>query len=114
MMLRFDAKQTLASQPYFYVNLVSYIMGLGLTVSVMHFFDSAQPALLYLVPACILSSLITAVARGELKPLLTFSEEKKEEKSVDDKKARRVRRRTSHHTVRGMLQCRLQRILREL
>lgn len=127
-MLRFDAKQSLASQPYFHVNFVSYVSGLALTVGVMHFFDSAQPALLYLVPvratllsvcrllwsvadtaasgtpwplsnalrralssdarsarrsahqACILSSLLTAVARGELSTLLAYSEEKSEEK----------------------------------
>lgn len=79
LMLRFDAKQSLASQPYFHVNFVSYVSGLALTVGVMHFFDSAQPALLYLVPACILSSLLTAVARGELSTLLAYSEEKPQE-----------------------------------
>jgi len=53
----------------------------------MHFFDSAQPALLYLVPACILSSLLTAAVRGELKTLLTFSEEQSKQDG-DDKKGR--------------------------
>ena len=48
MMLRFDAKLALPSQPYFYTNFAAYVAGLGLTVGVMHFFDSAQPALLYL------------------------------------------------------------------
>ena len=33
-------------------------------VGVMHFFDAAQPALLYLVPACIGAALLTAVSRG--------------------------------------------------
>lgn len=87
MMLRFDSRQALASQNYFYVNFLSYILGLCLTVGVMHFFDSAQPALLYLVPACILSSLLTAAIRGELKTLLTFSEEQSKQDG-DDKKGR--------------------------
>jgi minor histocompatibility antigen H13 len=85
MMLRFDSRQGLSSQAYFHVNFLSYILGLGLTVGVMHFFDSAQPALLYLVPACILSSLLTAVARGELKALLTFSEEQSKPDGKDKK-----------------------------
>mmetsp|Transcript_45195 Transcript_45195/g.112364 ORF Transcript_45195/g.112364 Transcript_45195/m.112364 type:complete len:354 (+) Transcript_45195:31-1092(+) len=80
MMLRFDAKQGLVNTPYFHANMVGYVLGLALTVAVMHVFDAAQPALLYLVPACIGSSIITAVLRGELKTLLNFSEEKAEDK----------------------------------
>lgn len=76
MMLRVDAKLNLASQPYFYCNFVAYVLGLVMTVGVMHFFDAAQPALLYLVPACIGASLLTALCRGELKLLLNYSEEK--------------------------------------
>ena len=36
------------SKPYFTAALVAYLMGLGTTMSVMHFFRKAQPALLYL------------------------------------------------------------------
>jgi len=46
---------------------------------VMIKFESAQPALLYLVPACLGSSLLTAVVRGELKELFAYSEEVEEE-----------------------------------
>ena len=54
LMLRFDCSKGLnATTPYFLANLVAYELGLGATVGVMHFFDAAQPALLYLVPACI-------------------------------------------------------------
>ena len=45
----------------------------------MFYFEAAQPALLYLVPACLLGSLLTAVVRGELKELLAYSEEEEEE-----------------------------------
>ena len=49
------------------------------TMAVMIFFNAAQPALLYLVPACLLSSLGCATIRGELSDLLAYSEEPEEE-----------------------------------
>jgi len=78
LMLRFDHKNGFAGTPYFLTNFVAYCLGLLATVGVMHFFDAAQPALLYLVPACIGAALATAAARGELKLLLNYSEEKPE------------------------------------
>ena len=42
-------------------------------------FEAAQPALLYLVPACLGSSLLCATVRGELKALFEYSEEEEEE-----------------------------------
>ncbi|KAK7472532.1 hypothetical protein VKT23_000647 [Stygiomarasmius scandens] len=55
------------SKPYFYASLAAYIFGLVTTMTVMHIFKAAQPALLYLSPACIVSFVLTAVVRGELK-----------------------------------------------
>lgn len=53
-------------------------------------FEAAQPALLYLVPACLASSLLCATVRGELKELFGYSEEEEEEegekKDEKDKK----------------------------
>ena len=72
MMLRFDAKLALPSQPYFYTNFAAYVAGLGLTVGVMHFFDSAQPALLYLSPCVLLATLGCAAARGEVGDFLAW------------------------------------------
>ncbi|KAF9222506.1 hypothetical protein BS17DRAFT_782953 [Gyrodon lividus] len=54
------------TKPYFFVTLTAYIAGLVITMAVMHTFGKAQPALLYLSPACILSFLATTFARGEL------------------------------------------------
>ena len=51
-----------------------------------HFFDAAQPALLYLVPACIGASLLTAAARGEVAQLLKFSPGAETESKGDSKK----------------------------
>lgn len=37
---------------YFWAGMVSYLFGLAVTMGVMHFSGRAQPALLYLSPAC--------------------------------------------------------------
>lgn len=49
-------------------------------------FKAAQPALLYLVPACLGSSLLCATVRGELKELFDYSEEEEEEEEEGEKK----------------------------
>ncbi|KAN0107196.1 Signal peptide peptidase domain containing protein [Russula decolorans] len=54
------------TKPYFIASLVAYVAGLATTMAIMHVFHSAQPALLYLSPACILSFVFTAWRRGEL------------------------------------------------
>uniref|UniRef100_A0A8D3C7A4 Histocompatibility (minor) 13 n=1 Tax=Scophthalmus maximus TaxID=52904 RepID=A0A8D3C7A4_SCOMX len=53
LLLRFDVSLKKNSRTYFYSSFLAYIFGLGLTIFVMHTFKHAQPALLYLVPACI-------------------------------------------------------------
>ena len=58
---------------------MGYVIGLALTLFVMIKFEAAQPALLYLVPACLGSSLFCALLRGELKELFDYSEEEDEE-----------------------------------
>jgi len=54
------------TKPYFNASLIAYLAGLATTMTIMHVFHSAQPALLYLSPACILSFVFTAWRRGEL------------------------------------------------
>lgn len=52
----------------------------------MHTFRAAQPALLYLSPACIFSVLLLAAIRGELKDFWSYAEEsdEPEKAKVDD------------------------------
>ena len=71
--------------PYFIVNIISYALGLVTTVAVMVFFKQAQPALLYLVPACLLGSLAVGLARSEFAPLFAYDEEatEKDKKKKD-------------------------------
>ena len=79
--LRFDhhliaqGKLQKGRSPYFHTALVFYVIGLSITMVVMHIFKAAQPALLYLSPAGILSVLLTATVRGELKDVFTFNAE---------------------------------------
>lgn len=72
-------RETMAfDKPYFNICILAYVMGLILTVFVMYTFKHAQPALLYLVPACLGAGVVTAIARGELFAFLSFSEEVEE------------------------------------
>lgn len=62
-------------KPYFRATLLAYILGLVTTMTVMHVFHAAQPALLYLSPACILSFVVTAGLRGELGEAWSWNDE---------------------------------------
>jgi len=63
------------TKPYFYAGLSGYVAGLVMTMSVMHMFKAAQPALLYLSPSCMLAFLVTALIRGELKEAWGWSDD---------------------------------------
>ncbi|KAI0694000.1 signal peptide peptidase-domain-containing protein [Cerioporus squamosus] len=87
--LRYDyhraSKQNLSAsvtKTYFYGTLFAYAAGLITTMSVMHFFRKAQPALLYLSPACIISFFLIALSRGELHDAWSWSDE------LEDKSAK--------------------------
>lgn len=92
LLLRFDAERAGVShisesfsKPYFHISLLFYILGLVATVLVMYVFNAAQPALLYLVPACLGSSFVTAWYRGEIPALLNYSEEDPDEVQESEK-----------------------------
>ncbi|GMH58321.1 hypothetical protein TrRE_jg993, partial [Triparma retinervis] len=84
-MLRFDADRARVPEaynpslsfpkPYFHCILSSYVVGLGFTLWMMTKFNAAQPALLYLVPATLGSTMGLAWWRGEAGELWEFSEE---------------------------------------
>eukprot|EP01135_Chromosphaera_perkinsii_P004549 Nk52_evm19s288 gene=Nk52_evmTU19s288 len=83
LLLRFDVarmaikkgnkKET--SQKYFLTGFISYIVGLLSTFVVMHVWQHAQPALLYLVPACIGGTFLVAIPSGDVGALLEYSDE---------------------------------------
>mmetsp|Transcript_21979 Transcript_21979/g.32358 ORF Transcript_21979/g.32358 Transcript_21979/m.32358 type:complete len:413 (+) Transcript_21979:166-1404(+) len=97
LLLRFDAHNAKVPyfptdvhysfpKPYFHSCLFAYFLGMGMTMFVMIYFQAAQPALLYLVPACLGSSLLCALVRGEMKELFEYSEEEEEEEEEEEKK----------------------------
>uniref|UniRef100_A0A096M5Y2 Histocompatibility (minor) 13 n=1 Tax=Poecilia formosa TaxID=48698 RepID=A0A096M5Y2_POEFO len=92
LLLRFDVSLKKNSRTYFYSSFLAYIFGLGLTIFVMHTFKHAQqPALLYLVPACVGFPVVVALCKGELTEMFRYEEsseeaEPKEESSEPEKK----------------------------
>merc|ERR1712176_106363 len=62
------------SDSFVYLNttMVSYVLSLVTTVSIMLFFNAAQPALLYIVPYVLIASLAVALSRGEFKELWNY------------------------------------------
>lgn len=73
-------------KPYFIVSVVSYTVGLVLTVSVLYFYKMGQPALLYIVPCLAGGTVFLSLAKGEFKQLLDYTEEIEEfkEKEKDE------------------------------
>eukprot|EP01127_Copromyxa_protea_P022692 TRINITY_DN827_c0_g2_i2.p1 TRINITY_DN827_c0_g2~~TRINITY_DN827_c0_g2_i2.p1 ORF type:complete len:104 (-),score=18.14 TRINITY_DN827_c0_g2_i2:80-391(-) len=50
---------------YFVISVVAYVIGLGLTYLSLFLMNSAQPALLYLVPCTLISVTVASALRGE-------------------------------------------------
>ncbi|XP_066558560.1 minor histocompatibility antigen H13 isoform X1 [Amia ocellicauda] len=74
LLLRFDVSLKKNTRTYFYTSFFAYVFGLGLTIFVMHTFKHAQPALLYLVPACIGFPVLVALIKGELTEMFRYEE----------------------------------------
>ncbi|XP_051134085.1 signal peptide peptidase-like isoform X2 [Andrographis paniculata] len=73
--LRFDVSRGHESR-YFRSTFVGYTAGLALTIFVMNWFQAAQPALLYIVPAVIGFLAAHCIWNGDVKHLLEFEETK--------------------------------------
>lgn len=85
----FTKSYTRFTKPYFKATLAAYVGGLATTMGVMHFFKAAQPALLYLSPACTGAVFLTAALRGEFKQVWEWSDGEEEEKEEADKKKKK-------------------------
>lgn len=60
---------------YFPLTMFAYAAGLVATIGIMHWFKAAQPALLYLVPACVGCPLLLASIKGDLSAIYNYSED---------------------------------------
>ncbi len=90
--IKFTRRFTSFPKPYFTATFIAYIAGLATTMAVMHVFKAAQPALLYLSPACVGAVALQSFLRGEVKDVWSWQdggddEEEKEKK--EDKKAKK-------------------------
>lgn len=80
LLLKFDRSRQapnsngVYSKLYFNVTYAAYVIGLLSTFVVMHTFQAAQPALLYLVPACVGASSLTALFMGDFALLLAYDD----------------------------------------
>ncbi|XP_041112615.1 minor histocompatibility antigen H13-like isoform X2 [Polyodon spathula] len=84
LLLRFDVSLNKNSRTYFYTGFLAYVFGLGLTIFVLHTFKTAQPALLYLVPACTGLPFFVALVKGELTEMFRYEETPPESKEVKE------------------------------
>lgn len=86
LLLRYDQSLKRNSNFYFYTTFIAYILGLCGTIVVMHVFKHAQPALLYLVPACLGAPILMALIRGDIKSMFNYADHPEEEEETEEKK----------------------------
>jgi minor histocompatibility antigen H13 len=82
LLLRYDNSLKRNSNFYFTATFIAYLAGLLLTIFVMHVYKHAQPALLYLVPACLGVPLFLALVRGDIKSMFQYEDHP----NLDEKK----------------------------
>lgn len=86
--LRFDVSRGKEPQ-YFKSAFLGYTFGLVLTIVVMNWFQAAQPALLYIVPAVIGFLAAHCIWNGDVKQLLEFDESKTASEDDDAKSSKK-------------------------
>jgi len=89
LLLRYDQSLKRKSNFYFLVTFIAYFLGLLTTIGVMHVFKHAQPALLYLVPACLGTPLFFALVRGDISSMFQYADHPEEvlsPKEVEEEK----------------------------
>merc|ERR1719385_339621 len=74
LLLRYDNSLKRNSNFYFTATFFAYLAGLLMTIFVMHVYKHAQPALLYLVPACLGVPLLLALLRGDIKSMFQYED----------------------------------------
>jgi minor histocompatibility antigen H13 len=86
LLLRYDQSLKRNTNFYFYATFLAYIAGLLTTIFVMHVYKHAQPALLYLVPACLGVPLFLGLVRGDIKSMFSYNDHPEEAETEDKKK----------------------------
>lgn len=78
LLLRYDMSLNRKRRTYFYSSFIAYILALFCTIFVMHVFKHAQPALLYIVPLCLITPLTVALIQGDLKSMFLYRDHEDE------------------------------------
>ncbi|RVE49191.1 hypothetical protein evm_006198 [Chilo suppressalis] len=89
LLLRFDKSLKRNSEFYFRATFTAYIVGLLATILIMHMFKHAQPALLYLVPACLGTPLSLALLKGDINALFNYEDQPAIIEAATDTKAKK-------------------------
>jgi minor histocompatibility antigen H13 len=84
LLLRFDHSLNRKSNTYFNTCFFAYIVGLVTTIVVMSIFKHAQPALLYLVPACVSFPLVVALIKGDIKAMFQYEDHPQDKEGETD------------------------------
>jgi len=63
-----------SSKHYFIAVLIGYLLAIVSTVVIMIVFQTGQPALLYLVPGCLVSVGVLSLIKGEFSTVWNFDE----------------------------------------
>jgi minor histocompatibility antigen H13 len=82
IVLRYDIAHGDGSPRFFKSAFLGYSAGLAATIAVMNIFQAAQPALLYIVPAVLLTTFAHAAATGQASHLFHWKETEEEEEET--------------------------------
>ncbi|KAK9457499.1 signal peptide peptidase-domain-containing protein [Dipodascopsis uninucleata] len=74
-------------KPFFTAGIVLYVVALTTTIFVMHYFKTAQPALLYLCPGIAGAAMATAIVKKEWSIIWSYKEESEDDqkKKIEEK-----------------------------
>ena len=78
-MLRYDYSLKSGTHFYFWTTFLAYICGLAMAFVACNFWKTLQPALLYLVPACLGAPILMAAIHGDLSSMLSYADYLEEE-----------------------------------
>merc|ERR1711974_516888 len=84
LMLRYDFSLGRGTHFYFWTTFLAYICGLVMTFAACNFWKHAQPALLYLVPACLGAPILMAAIRGDLSSMFSYTDYQEEEEEGEE------------------------------
>ena len=85
LLLRYDmSRKRSGKKPstlYFTVSFIAYIIALVVTILILQLFKHAQPALLYIVPLCLIFPLVTALICRDWATMFAYEDHAAEKKN---------------------------------